>query len=366
MIVFIYLISFLQGSIFALVVLFSKFYRSHVNKYLAYTILTISIISLLNALQLYFGDTAPFIFALFDRIPFEMLFPATFLAFISLKSNSKLFKGKRVFLYVPFYLFSIVNIIIVTCHALGLINDPNIISFIYSLFDIEYYLILIYSISAGAFCIVLINKANHLEETSKKWLKYFVAIYFSLILIWVLMELYSIITDSESVFMEYILWFGVTTFFYWMSYKGLIRFKLLEDRYEITQIIKSSLSKEKNEIKKDISNIHFQKMELLMQDKHAYLDSNLSRENIAGQIGISPGYLSKLINSITNDNFSEYINSYRVDAVKNMIQNPEFDKYSLLAIGYESGFNSKTGFYNAFKKRTEMTPNAFKTQTNRS
>ena len=365
-IVFIFIISFLQGSIFALILLFSKFYRSHVNKYLAYTILTVSAIGLINGIEGYLEDSRIFFFEVINIIPLEMVFPATFFTFISLKSNSKIQKGRHIYLYLPFYLFSIINIVIVVLDVFGLISDNNIRSSIYILFDIEYYLILIFSFLVGVFCFILINNAVSLEASNKKWLKYLVAIYFTLTLLWELLEFYSIVTDKESVYMEYTLWIGVTSFFYWISYKGLIRFKLLEDRYEITKIIKSSLPKEKKEIKKDTSNIHFQKLEVLMQNKHAYLDSNLSRETIANQIGISPGYLSKIVKGTTNNNFSEYVNSYRVDAIKKMIKNPEFNKYSLLAIGYESGFTSKTGYYNAFKKHTGMTPNTYKTKINRS
>ncbi len=43
-----------------------------------------------------------------------------------------------------------------------------------------------------------------------------------------------------------------------------------------------------------------------------------------------------------------------------MILNEQFDKYSLLAIGFESGFKSKTTFYNSFKKETNCTPREFK------
>ncbi len=365
-IVFIYGISFLQGTIFALIVLISKFYRSRTNRYLAFTILVISAIGLMNGIEEYLGDSKIFLFEVLNIVPLEMLFPATFFTYIYLKSNAKFLSGKLVFLYIPFYLFSIANITIVLLDAYGLIAGPGIRSAVYLLFDVEYFFILVCSFLIGIFCFVLVGKAAHLEEASKKWLKYLIAIYFVLVALWELSELYNILTDKESVYMEYALWVGVTTFFYWVSYKGLIRFKLLEDRYEITQIIKSGLPKEQKKPKKDTANIHFQKLEALMQTEHAYLDSNLNRENIADRIGISPGYLSKIINHTTKDNFSEYVNSYRVDAVKNMIQNPEFGKYSLLAIGYESGFTSKTGFYNAFKQRTGMTPNAYKTKMNKS
>jgi AraC-like DNA-binding protein len=63
---------------------------------------------------------------------------------------------------------------------------------------------------------------------------------------------------------------------------------------------------------------------------------------------------------ITGDNFASFINNYRVEAVKKMILDSDFENYSLLAIGLESGFTSKTTFYDAFKKATGMTPNSFR------
>jgi len=39
-----------------------------------------------------------------------------------------------------------------------------------------------------------------------------------------------------------------------------------------------------------------------------------------------------------------------------MLQDLDFDNYTITAIGLESGFNSKTSFYAAFKKFTNKTP----------
>jgi len=49
-----------------------------------------------------------------------------------------------------------------------------------------------------------------------------------------------------------------------------------------------------------------------------------------------------------------------VEAVKEMMSDPEYAHYTLLTMGLESGFTSKTTFYNAFKKVTGKTPNAYK------
>ncbi|MEL7219898.1 MAG: helix-turn-helix domain-containing protein, partial [Bacteroidota bacterium] len=107
-------------------------------------------------------------------------------------------------------------------------------------------------------------------------------------------------------------------------------------------------------------NAYFKKLEALCADERIYLDHTLDRAQVAERLGISPGYVSQIVNTITGDNFSTYINRYRVEAVKVMIASAEFDNYSLLAIGLESGFSSKTTFHTAFKKLTGMTPNSYR------
>ena len=42
-----------------------------------------------------------------------------------------------------------------------------------------------------------------------------------------------------------------------------------------------------------------------------------------------------------------------------MLLDATFDQYSLVALGMEAGFKSKSAFYAAFKKQTNMTPAAF-------
>nr|WP_255596565.1 helix-turn-helix domain-containing protein [Flavobacterium potami] len=111
-----------------------------------------------------------------------------------------------------------------------------------------------------------------------------------------------------------------------------------------------------------VDNLYFQKLESLCKNEHIYTDSTLSREKVAEKLGISAGYLSQIINTVTGDNFAHYINQYRVEAVKEMISNLEYDNYNLLAMGLESGFTSKTTFYKAFKKVTGQTPNEYKKQ----
>lgn len=67
-----------------------------------------------------------------------------------------------------------------------------------------------------------------------------------------------------------------------------------------------------------------------------------------------------MINAELHTSYTDYINALRVEQAKLTIQNPESEKYTLIAIGLESGFNSKSAFNNAFKKFTGITPSEFK------
>jgi AraC-like DNA-binding protein len=58
-------------------------------------------------------------------------------------------------------------------------------------------------------------------------------------------------------------------------------------------------------------------------------------------------------------NFYQYINDYRVKEFIEKVSNPDNHKHTLIALAYDSGFNSKSAFYTTFKRSTGMTPLQF-------
>lgn len=97
-----------------------------------------------------------------------------------------------------------------------------------------------------------------------------------------------------------------------------------------------------------------------MEQDRPYLNQELTLKELAGQVGINPKYLSQIINEKREQNFMDFINSYRIEQAKFLLTSPAHQYFTILAIGQESGFRSKSAFYNAFKKMTGMTPSAFK------
>ncbi len=109
----------------------------------------------------------------------------------------------------------------------------------------------------------------------------------------------------------------------------------------------------------DIEN-HYRVLKELMEKNKIYLDRDLSLNSLAGAMNISIHLLSHIINQKESKNFTEFINYYRVLEAQKLLTDPLFSNYSVEGIGYESGFNTRTTFYNAFKKQTGKTPVAFK------
>lgn len=103
-----------------------------------------------------------------------------------------------------------------------------------------------------------------------------------------------------------------------------------------------------------------QRLCALMEKEKPYLRSDLSLSELAGLMDISSHHLTEVINKYADESFYDFVNSYRVENVKRTITNPEFMNYTLLGIGLESGFNSKSSFNSVFKKHTGLTPSQYK------
>ncbi len=111
---------------------------------------------------------------------------------------------------------------------------------------------------------------------------------------------------------------------------------------------------DKKELKK-----YKQQLERLMQQEAPYLDPALSLRDLAKRMDIPSNHLSQLLNEGFDKNFSEFINSYRLETFKAKVADPKQRHLTILALAYDSGFNSKTVFNTFFKKMMGKTPKAY-------
>lgn len=101
------------------------------------------------------------------------------------------------------------------------------------------------------------------------------------------------------------------------------------------------------------------RLQQLIEVDQVYLDSALSLRSLAEHLKLSSNKLSWLINEHLGQNFNEYINDFRLHTFKKLAIDPKNRHLTLLAIAYDSGFNSKTVFNAFFKKREGNTPSAW-------
>ena len=87
---------------------------------------------------------------------------------------------------------------------------------------------------------------------------------------------------------------------------------------------------------------------------------SLSLNDLAGKLLMSPRILSQVINGSMNQNFFDFVNSYRIEEAKRILLDPSSQHKTILEILYEVGFNSKSVFHSAFKKHANTTPTQFR------
>lgn len=97
-----------------------------------------------------------------------------------------------------------------------------------------------------------------------------------------------------------------------------------------------------------------------VEQNKSYRQPNLTISRLAEELELPKHYLSQIINEQLGISFIDFINRYRVVEAKAKLQDERLNALSMLAIGYQVGFKSKSTFYAAFKKYTKQTPAAFR------
>ena len=100
----------------------------------------------------------------------------------------------------------------------------------------------------------------------------------------------------------------------------------------------------------------------LIDTEKLYQNPELTLTEVAKKLQTNVALVSKTINQGFKMNFNDFINNYRVEAVKVMIGLGHHKKQTLLGIAYDCGFNSKATFNRAFKKNTGSSPKEFITK----
>ncbi len=366
-------IAIFQGIVLGLVILRSSLFNSNSNKYVAYLLFTLSILLLNYVFELEEAYT-PYPFLHFiDNVEWALLLPAFLFLYIVNRIDDTVKSKQKIYLcFVPFAFSAVLNITNDLDRVAGIytIPEPGIVIIeILSLFHL--FLVLTFIPFLLIYSYFMIRHLKDSEE--KKWVVTLLTLFTSLLFSWIITWLVAIFLQYDISFTMSVVALSATFIIHWTAYVGIYKYRLAKNKdaiytflnndltisYSNSQIIENDSPEEYRE-SITVDNLYFQKLDLLCKEHHIYTDCTLNREKIAEKLGISAGYVSQIVNTVTGDNFANYINQYRVEAVKEMISNSEYQNYNLLTMGLESGFTSKTTFYKAFKKATGQTPNEYR------
>jgi AraC-like DNA-binding protein len=93
-----------------------------------------------------------------------------------------------------------------------------------------------------------------------------------------------------------------------------------------------------------------------MEEKKSYLNAELKLADLAHEINFPVHEISQVLNQDLHQSFYDFVNKYRIEEVKNRMADKTYEKFTIIAIAEQCGFNSKTSFYRIFKNETGKTP----------
>ena len=356
----------LHGVIFSAVVYKQRKKISKSIVYLGYTVLFLS----LSNLQYWLIDTNVIVSYTYLKsifIPWQwLIMPMFFLYVYKFVTRKKISQKINLLLFSPFF----VILLLYLSQAL------------YSFFIKEYiipshfekgffvyieFLSFIFNIMVLFFCHKTIVDYEHDNDFNlahikpqTKWLKKLIITGLVICVFWLVALIIIVSYDLNQSYLFYPMWITISILVYWIGYVGISKSKQLEEIQKLREKRILNLIKKKAKTLEYNLPKAFQKIEHEIITNKEYLNPNINLDTLSKTLNLSEGYISQQININSGMNFNDFINNYRVNNAKQILEDSDYDNYTIVSIGLESGFNSKSSFYTAFKKFTNKTPTQYK------
>lgn len=204
---------------------------------------------------------------------------------------------------------------------------------------------------------------SNIRDKTLDWVRTFMYIGTVIFLTCVVMSLFDIaLADTISNLL-----FALTI--YIMGYRAMRQPEIFTDLSAQTvaetdepALVKIPVKYEKSGLSEEKAQALMVKLDVLFFEEKIYLDPELTLQQLAERLGVKPHQVSQLLNQYKQQSFFDFVNGQRVEHFKATVNDPTNAHLSLLAIAFDSGFNSKATFNAVFKKITGRTPSSFRNE----
>ncbi|HXB28787.1 MAG TPA: helix-turn-helix domain-containing protein [Puia sp.] len=352
------LLGSLQGFIISIVLFLSKNSRQS-NRILAVLIFLMSLASfnLYMTGSTWYGHS-PIIIFLSNFIPMIIIMPMGPLIYFYVRSFSDpafLFKRKYRIHFYP-VLIDLVPYLTALFYVAGLIfkflpkNDAPWGLFIdqYDVYsDIPRWL----SISIYLW---VANKYLKSHSQPIPWLKQLVRMFTAFQVIWLCYLIPYVIPRFSNRLLNFFDWYPVylpmTILIYWLGIKGYIVSQAQNENHR---------NRKSSPLDRQLSEALVERLKKVMEEEKPWMDPALNLSTLSTHTGIPAKTISAVLNQHLNKSFNEFINSYRIAAIKSRLLSSTNKNLTIAGLAYECGFNSQPTFQRAFKNIQGESPSEF-------
>lgn len=202
------------------------------------------------------------------------------------------------------------------------------------------------------------NFYSNLESKSLLWVNFF---FYSLIITAVMSTVFNIIGRSAFAESNLLLFIPSAIFSILLFFIGQIGSM---QNHTVTDLERDSLGHQAAETRK-YSNDHLaNKLTDLFTKKYIYRNPELKITDVAQLLGTNRTYVSELINTDFSCSFVEFVNRYRFDEAKRLLNNVEHENLTLNDISEHAGFGSLGTFIRVFRQFEGVTPGKYRETIN--
>ncbi|WP_256259891.1 helix-turn-helix domain-containing protein [Winogradskyella luteola] len=209
---------------------------------------------------------------------------------------------------------------------------------------------------------LLFDKVSYADMLLFKWIRNFMIAFLSIL---VLRVLFFILNpdwgEFGNQFWHYIAFSFIFYYITITGYSNIIKqITLSSEKLKVVNVFDDDISVLKNTAntnynEKDIT-LWKDRLSNLMIEKRIFENPRLTLSDVAKELNTTTKMISSVVNSGFNMNFNDFVNHYRIEALKEKLSKGEQTKSTLLGIALDCGFNSKATFNRAFKKSTSLSP----------